>query len=79
VWLAYSLNPVMIMESLKYGATNIASTGLVHNNLIYYIEKFFNDMGLPYLVVYIIISLGLSAFMLYLASIFLFKSSRKDS
>ena len=79
-WLSYSLNPFTMLQSVDMNQTGFYKiNNFYYNNpLIDGIEYLFNSAGLPYMVIYVVLSLLLSMILLRFAAVLLFRTSRED-
>jgi len=79
-WLAFTLNPFQMLRSLDFGDTSFYYQGqsmALANPLIDGFTQTFQSWHIPYAALHIFIALLLSWLFLFMASYFLFRSSRE--
>jgi hypothetical protein len=79
-WFSFTLNPFTMLKSLDFGDTGFYNQGLstaIANPMIDGFSTLLTTWHIPYSALYIAITLFISWLMLFIASYFLFKSSRE--
>ena len=80
-WLCYSLNPFTMLQSVDMNQTGFYKTNnfYYNNPVIDGLEYLLNSAGLPYMIMYVVLSLLLSIILLRFAAVLLFRTSREDN
>jgi ABC-2 type transport system permease protein len=81
LWFTFTMNPLSMLTVLDRGDITIYRGGslALQNPLIDRMDALLSSIGIPYVAVHVILTVLIAMFLLFLASYFLFRSSREGN